>query len=112
MNLTEVEYQTALTTVRTAAAVVGAEVAVMFEKNIGPADKSSSSSTEPTTATTTPASTAAEGEIFKMAYVMIRKTPKSVEELLELRVAVVGNVVCTIGMKSMGRMGCTSPQDI
>lgn len=94
MNLTEIEYQTALATVRTAAAAVGAEVAIMFEKNAGPADKTSStSSTETTTVAHVSAAPTVEGETYKTAYVMIRKTPKSVEELLELRVAVVGNVV-------------------
>ncbi|GJJ75822.1 hypothetical protein EMPS_08180 [Entomortierella parvispora] len=92
MNLTETEYQTALATVRTAAAAVGAEVAIMFEKNLGPTEKTSSTSTETATVALTPAAPAVEGETFKTAYLMIRKTPKSVEELLELRVAVVGNV--------------------
>jgi len=93
MNLTEVEYQTALATVRTAAAAVGAEVAIMFEKNAGPAEKTSSTSTEAATVAPASVAPAVEGDTYKTAYVMIRKTPKSVEELLELRVAVVGNVV-------------------
>lgn len=88
MNLTDAEYQTALTTVRTAAATVGAEVAIMYEKNAStPATAAGeSSAVEPTPALE---------DVFKTAYVMIRNKPKSVEELLELRVAVVGNVVCS-----------------
>lgn len=99
MNLIDTEYQTALTTVRTAASAIGAEVAVMFEKNSGaspgpsiPADDTDKSASieESTTAPTV------DGETFKTSHVMIRKIPNSPEELMELRVAVVGNVVCLL----------------
>ncbi|KAG0052893.1 hypothetical protein BGZ83_001978 [Gryganskiella cystojenkinii] len=108
MNLTEAEYQTALSTVRTAAAAVGAEVAIMFEKNVGLADKTATPAPASADAATAPpvvastSSSTVEGETFKTAYVMIRKTPKSVEELLELRVAVVGNVSTLLGVLTKG----------
>jgi hypothetical protein len=97
MNLTDAEYQTALATVRTAASAVGAEVAVMLEKDstgstgssIPADDKGENATISDSTATST-----VDGGTFKSSYVMIRKTPKSAEELLEVRVAVVGNVVC------------------
>lgn len=83
MNLTDAEYQTAIATVRSAAATVGAEVAIMYEKTT-PANVSGEAAVE----------APAPEDVLKTAYVMIRNKPKSVEELLELRVAVVGNVVC------------------
>ncbi|KAG0207055.1 hypothetical protein BGX28_001598 [Mortierella sp. GBA30] len=113
MNLIEAEYQTALSTVKSAAAAVGAEVAIMFEKNSG-ASTSTTSLTdnkdkdhpapvlaEPST-TTVVAASDADQTLFKTSYVMIRKTPKSVEELLELRVAVVGNVSTLLGVLTKG----------
>ncbi|CAO3571589.1 unnamed protein product [Mortierella alpina] len=98
MKLNDAEYQTALSTVRTTAAAVGAEVAVMFEKSAGDSTAPSIPDNQDTDATLipteTPVSAAADADqaLFKSSYVMVRKTPKSVEELLELRVAVVGNV--------------------
>ncbi|KAG0199758.1 hypothetical protein BGX33_011466 [Mortierella sp. NVP41] len=99
MKLSDAEYQTALTTVKTAAAAVGAEVAIMHEKNAGlstgapilpeSGGKGVTPIAEPSLA---PSVDAADQPIYKSSYVMIRKTPKSVDELLELRVAVVGNV--------------------
>ncbi|KAG9325261.1 hypothetical protein KVV02_000009 [Mortierella alpina] len=100
MKLNDTEYQTALSTVRTAAAAVGAEVAVMFEKSAGdstapsiPDSQDKDTSSILTESSVSPAADA-DQSLFKSSYVMVRKTPKSVEELLELRVAVVGNVVC------------------
>ncbi|KAF9897146.1 hypothetical protein BX616_006105, partial [Lobosporangium transversale] len=93
MNLTETEYQTAFSTVRTAASAIGAEVAIMFEKNSGP---SLPESTSGATGDSTDQSTG------KTSYVMIRKVPKSAEELLELRVAVVGNVSTLLGVLTKG----------
>ncbi|KAG0076275.1 hypothetical protein BGZ90_008910 [Linnemannia elongata] len=102
MKLSDAEYETALTTVKTAAAAVGAEVAIMYEKNAGLSagasivpeskdkeDKDTAIAAEPSIA---PTADVADQSTYKSSYVMIRKTPKSVEELLELRVAVVGNV--------------------
>ncbi|KAF9100957.1 hypothetical protein BGX27_000168 [Mortierella sp. AM989] len=93
MNLTDVEYQTALSTVRTAATAVGAEVAVMHEQIPGSPVPATDIAAVPTTtdSASTPV-TESDHATFRRSYVMIRKIPKSVEELLELRVAVVGNV--------------------
>lgn len=103
MKLSDAEYETALTTVKTAAAAVGAEVAIMFEKSAGLStgapivpeskdkeDKDAAIASEPSIA---PTAEVTDQPTYKSSYVMIRKTPKSVDELLELRVAVVGNVV-------------------
>ncbi|KAI9231348.1 MAG: hypothetical protein BYD32DRAFT_467250, partial [Podila humilis] len=92
MNLTDAEYQTALATVRSAAATVGAEVAIMYEKNSTPTNASGEATVEGP----------APEDVFKTAYVMIRNKPKSVEELLELRVAVVGNVSTLLGVLTKG----------
>ncbi|KAK3828424.1 MAG: GTP binding protein [Benniella sp.] len=95
MNLTDAEYQTALATVRTAASAVGAEVAVILEKDSTGSTGSSIPADDKGENTTIPESTATstvDGGTFKSSYVMIRKTPKSAEDLLEVRVAVVGNV--------------------
>ncbi|KAG0334267.1 hypothetical protein BG004_000487 [Podila humilis] len=109
MHLTVAEYQTALETIRSAAAAVGAEIAIMHEKNTGttntPAPVAAAtvptaeikgeneSKSEATVVSVEPAVTSTnEGEVSKTAYIMIRNKPKSIEELLELRVAVVGNV--------------------
>ncbi|KAF9584543.1 hypothetical protein BGW38_006068 [Lunasporangiospora selenospora] len=115
MDLTEAEFQTALSTVKTTAAAVGAEVAIMYEKATGPVgatatsaeqqvndddaasaseDNAPDSSVETSTAPVASTGSAEDGSVaqFKTAYVMIRKIPKSPEDLLELRVAVVGNV--------------------
>ncbi|KAK3822189.1 MAG: P-loop containing nucleoside triphosphate hydrolase protein [Linnemannia elongata] len=102
MKLSDAEYETALTTVKTAAAAVGAEVAIMFEKSAGLStgapivpeskdkeDKDAAIASEPSIA---PTAEVTDQPTYKSSYVMIRKTPKSVDELLELRVAVVGNV--------------------
>ncbi|KAF9125375.1 hypothetical protein BGW39_007452 [Mortierella sp. 14UC] len=107
MKLSDAEYETALTTVKSAAAAIGAEVAIMYEKNAGlltgaPApeikDKDTSAAPEPSLAV----STDTDQPTYKTSYVMIRKTPKSVEELLELRVAVVGNVSTLLGVLTKG----------
>ncbi|KAG0278151.1 hypothetical protein BGZ95_004577 [Linnemannia exigua] len=96
MKLSDAEYETALTTVKIAAAAIGAEVAIMFEKNAGLSTgvpvaetKDKDTTAEPSLA---PPTDVTDQPTYKTSYVMIRKTPKSVEELLELRVAVVGNV--------------------
>ncbi|KAG0301804.1 hypothetical protein BGZ97_002612 [Linnemannia gamsii] len=101
MKLSDAEYETALTTVKTAAAAVGAEVAIMYEKNAGLStvapvvpeakdkDKDVAVAIEPPIA---PSADVADQPTYKSSYVMIRRAPKSVDELLELRVAVVGNV--------------------
>ncbi|KAG0006673.1 hypothetical protein BGZ65_005329 [Modicella reniformis] len=105
MNLTEAEYQIALTTVRTAAAAVAAEVAIMHEKNSGALSGSSTQVDDKEASTSIPEQTTAstaDGETFKTCYVMIRKLPKSAEELLELRVAVVGNVSTLLGVLTKG----------
>ncbi|KAF9166465.1 hypothetical protein BGX21_000109 [Mortierella sp. AD011] len=99
MNLTDEEYQTALSTVKTAATAVGAEIAVMYEQIPGalpvPAPDSKAVSPPAEAESASSAAPTAEGDqaaTFRRSYVMIRKIPKSVEELLEIRVAVVGNV--------------------
>ncbi|KAF9965898.1 hypothetical protein BGZ70_003852 [Mortierella alpina] len=108
MKMNDTEYQTALSTVRTAAAAVGAEVAVMFEKSAAdstappiPDNQDKDASLIPTEPSATPAADADQA-LFKSSYVMVRKTPKSVEELLELRVAVVGNVSTLLGVLTKG----------
>ncbi|KAF8926436.1 hypothetical protein BGZ58_011182 [Dissophora ornata] len=105
MNLTDAEYQTALATVRTAASAVDAEVAIMYEKNSGlsPSPSTQADHKENTDAPVIPEQTT-DGDqvIFKTSYAMIRKIPKSVEELLELRVAVVGNVSTLLGVLTKG----------
>ncbi|KAF9929536.1 hypothetical protein BGZ67_006271 [Mortierella alpina] len=108
MKLNDTEYQTALSTVRTAAAAVGAEVAVMFEKSAGdstapsiPDSQDKDTSPILTESSVSPAADA-DQSLFKSSYVMVRKTPKSVEELLELRVAVVGNVSTLLGVLTKG----------
>ncbi|KAF9346885.1 hypothetical protein BGX26_001612 [Mortierella sp. AD094] len=109
MNLTDVEYQTALSTVKTAATAVGAEVAVMYEQIPGalpvPAPDSKAVPPPAETVSVSPAAPTAESDqaaTFRRSYVMIRKIPKSVEELLELRVAVVGNVSTLLGVLTKG----------
>ncbi|KAF9152955.1 hypothetical protein BG015_004386 [Linnemannia schmuckeri] len=112
MKLSDAEYETALTTVKTAAAAVGAEVAIMYEKSAGlsagapvvPESKDKDKETnvvavEPSLAPTTDVT---DQPTYKSSYVMIRKTPKSVDELLELRVAVVGNVSTLLGVLTKG----------
>ncbi|KAG0070225.1 hypothetical protein BGZ89_001136 [Linnemannia elongata] len=112
MKLSDAEYETALTTVKTAAAAVGAEVAIMYEKNAGLSagvsvvpeskdkeDKDTTITAEPSIA---PTADVTDQSTYKSSYVMIRKTPKSVEELLELRVAVVGNVSTLLGVLTKG----------
>ncbi|KAF9139772.1 hypothetical protein BGX30_007484 [Mortierella sp. GBA39] len=112
MKLSDAEYETALTTVKTAAAAVGAEVAIMYEKNAGLStgapvvpeskdkeDKDAAIAAEPSIA---PITDVIDQPTYKSSYVMIRKTPKSVEELLELRVAVVGNVSTLLGVLTKG----------
>ncbi|KAF9958370.1 hypothetical protein BGZ72_000436 [Mortierella alpina] len=108
MNLSEVEYQTALSTVKTAAAAVGAEVAIMFEKTAGDSTAASIPDNQDKDASPILAESSvspavdADQSLFKSSYVMVRKTPKSVEELLELRVAVVGNVSTLLGVLTKG----------
>ncbi|KAF9287839.1 hypothetical protein BGZ68_001188 [Mortierella alpina] len=108
MNLNDTEYQIALSTVRTAAAAVGAEVAVMFEKSAGDATAASIPDNQDRDAPSIPteasvsSATVPDQSLFKSSYVMVRKTPKSVEELLELRVAVVGNVSTLLGVLTKG----------
>ncbi|KAG0259567.1 hypothetical protein BG011_002552 [Mortierella polycephala] len=113
MNLNDAEYQTALSTVKTAASAIGAEVAIMFEKNSGPTSgatvqvdsKEGDSPSAPTLdVSSMPTTSTTDGDqtLFKTSYVMIRKIPKSVEELLELRVAVVGNVSTLLGVLTKG----------
>ncbi|KAF9538163.1 hypothetical protein EC957_007133 [Mortierella hygrophila] len=112
MKLSDAEYDTALATVKTAAATVGAEVAIMYEKNAGLStgapvvpeskdkeDKDANIAVEPSIA---PIADVIDQPTYKSSYVMIRKTPKSVEELLELRVAVVGNVSTLLGVLTKG----------
>lgn len=109
MNLTIAEFQTALTTLEKVLNELGADYAIMDERDdSGPmASFSTSTPNEVDEMTgneyvakftagsdvsiggTTPAS-------GKVAHLMIRKKPASVDELLEIRVAVVGNVVGTI----------------
>ncbi|KAG0003822.1 hypothetical protein BGZ79_011039 [Entomortierella chlamydospora] len=116
MNLTDEEYQTALSTVRTAATAVGAEIAVMYEQIPGalPVPAPDSKAVSPPAEAVSPlaeavsassAAPTAEGDqaaTFRRSYVMIRKIPKSVEELLEIRVAVVGNVSTLLGVLTKG----------
>lgn len=103
MKLSDAEYETALATVKAAAAAVGAEVAIMHEKNAGLStgapvvteakDKDKDAADVAVEAPIAPSADGTDQPTYKSSYVMIRKTPKSVDELLELRVAVVGNVV-------------------
>jgi hypothetical protein len=103
MKLSDAEYETALTTVKTAAAAVGAEVAIMYEKNAGLStvapivpeakDKDKDVAVVAIEPPIAPSADVADQPTYKSSYVMIRRAPKSVDELLELRVAVVGNVV-------------------
>ncbi|KAG0309499.1 hypothetical protein BGZ99_000856 [Dissophora globulifera] len=109
MNLTDPEYQTALATVRTAASAIGAEVAIMYEKTSGASPAApTSAAVEGKEKAAATAPTIAEPvndndqTAFKTSYLMIRKKPKSVEELLELRVAVVGNVSTLLGVLTKG----------
>ncbi|KAF9426663.1 hypothetical protein BGZ94_006179 [Podila epigama] len=113
MELSEADYQTALSTVRSAAGAIGAEVAIMYEKSLGSsptpvvqtdAESPTYTKTEETSSVTAPDATVAssDGTSFKSAYVMIRKKPKSAEELLEVRVAVVGNVSTLLGVLTKG----------
>ncbi|KAG0220971.1 hypothetical protein BGW41_007390, partial [Actinomortierella wolfii] len=113
MNLSDAEFETALSTVRTAATALEAEVAIMYEKNVSgvpepnatptavipegeataSGNRASLQGASSSSTTSTPATTSSkELDKNKTAYLMIRKTPKSGEELLEVRVAVVGNV--------------------
>ncbi|KAG0258603.1 hypothetical protein DFQ27_004541 [Actinomortierella ambigua] len=115
MNLSDTEFETALTTVRTVASVLEAEVAVMYEKNVSgipepnitptaiipegeetaSGNRTSLQSSSSPSSSAPPASSSSSKEADKSnktAYLMIRKAPKSGEELLEVRVAVVGNV--------------------
>ncbi|KAI7825163.1 P-loop containing nucleoside triphosphate hydrolase protein [Gamsiella multidivaricata] len=72
----------------------------MYEKNTdlslgseaAPIEGKGKGSAEVIAEPTAPVTAEGGQSTFKTSYVMIRKIPKSVEELLELRVAVVGNV--------------------
>lgn len=76
MNLTDDEFNTCLNTISQITQELSADFANIDDLN--GLDPSSSS-----TKTKTPS---------KVAHLMIRKRPQSVQDLLEIRVAVVGNV--------------------
>ncbi|KAF8946864.1 hypothetical protein BGZ47_011103 [Haplosporangium gracile] len=112
MKLSDAEYETALTTVKTAAAAVGAEMAIMHEKNAGLStgapvvpeskDKDKAAAVVAVQPSLAPTMDVTDQPTYKSSYVMIRKTPKTVDELLELRVAVVGNVSTLLGVLTKG----------
>ncbi|CAO0798627.1 unnamed protein product [Mucor circinelloides] len=75
MNLTQDEYNTCIETIRTVTDKLGADFANIDELNtLDPTAKPANSSTS---------------DVY---HLMIRKRPQSVQDLLEIRVAVVGNV--------------------
>lgn len=72
MELSEAEYETALKTISTLTPTLGAGYAVIEKRVV---------------------QEKAELEPGVYAHLMIRRRPASVEDMLEIRVAVVGNVV-------------------
>ncbi|KAF8954922.1 GTP-binding protein 1, partial [Entomortierella lignicola] len=93
-------------TVRKAATAVGAEVAVMYEQipDSTPVPTAAESNDKAIAVESSSSAPTTENDqaTFRRSYVMIRKIPKSVEELLELRVAVVGNVSTLLGVLTKG----------
>lgn len=72
MYLVKDDYQKALATIGTIAADLGADYAVVDERE--------------------------KPDQGILTNLMIRRRPKTVEDLLEIRIAVVGNVVCLLGL--------------
>ncbi|KAL1925310.1 uncharacterized protein VTP21DRAFT_193 [Calcarisporiella thermophila] len=91
LNLTPQQLELCIGTVREAAKRIDAEISVLCEKLILTASINNGEEKN------------AQGKSeAKTAHILVRKRPKSMEELLEVRVAVVGNVSTLLGVLTKG----------